>query len=95
MAYVIQKLDQNWKTGCFNKRIIRLDDGDSFNEQECANITDLFTMDSKSVAVGCRSGLIKIFNRKDFSLQKVSFIASCHSHSFMIICLLMSWKDAF
>ena len=35
---------------------------------------------SKSIAVGCPSGLVKMFNRKDLSREKVGYIISIVSY---------------
>jgi hypothetical protein len=35
------------------------------------HIFDLFAMDSKSIAIGFPVGTIKVFNRKNLSLEKV------------------------
>ena len=42
---------------------------DNFDDDQWAK--DIIAMDSKTLAVGSPSGLVKIFNRKDLSREKV------------------------
>jgi hypothetical protein len=65
-----QKLEQNWKTGCCTKNVAPLGDGES-NFNGNSSMKSVIAMDSTSIAVGCPSGLINIFGRKDLSRQKV------------------------
>jgi len=64
-------LEQNWKTGRSNMKVVSLDAEDNFDENDMRNKQ---TMDSKSLAIGSPSGLIKLFSRKDLSRQKVFFL---------------------
>ena len=65
--FKIKNLELNWKTGHCNKKIVSL--GDS--EENVQFITDVISMNSKSIAVGCPLGIVKMFNRKDLSRKKV------------------------
>ena len=65
-----QELKRNWKTGRSSKKMVSLGHRDNFEEEKCRN-SDVIAMSSNSLAVGSPSGLIKMFNRKDLSRQKV------------------------
>jgi len=70
LFFVSKKLEQNWKTACCTKNVAHLgDDEDNFDLN--LSMKNVIAMDSTSIAVGCPSGLIKIFSRKDFIRQKV------------------------
>ena len=61
------------KRGVFIHRetnVIQSSSIDNFEEEKCRN-SDVIAMSSNSLAVGSPSGLIKMFNRKDLSRQKV------------------------
>ena len=49
--------------------MVSLGSEDNFDDDQWAK--DIIAMDSKTVAVGSPSGLVKIFNRKDLSREKV------------------------
>ena len=49
--------------------MVSLGSEDNFDDDQWAK--DIIAMDSKTLAVGSPSGLVKIFNRKDLSGEKV------------------------
>ena len=49
--------------------MVSLGSEDNFDDDQWAK--DIIAMDSKTVAVGSPSDLVKIFNRKDLSREKV------------------------
>lgn len=50
--------------------MVSLGSEDNFDDEQCI-AKDIIAMDSKTLAVGSPSGLVKIFNRKDLSREKV------------------------
>ena len=49
--------------------MVSLGSEDNFDDEQW--VKDIIAMDSKTLAVGSPSGLVKIFNRKDLSREKV------------------------
>ena len=56
-------------------KVVALGAEDNFDEHhDLIFMRNKLTMDSKSLAIGSPSGLIKMFSRKDLSRQKVFFL---------------------